>query len=474
MREFSVLDILDYYFKHFWIVLVFVLLMLGVGIFFTKNIFVATYRESTTIILGKSNNDGESEISSSTMTLYDSLIDNYLELLGSNKLLVNVKKDLELNYDIKSLSHMINYSTFGSSQMIQISVVNKNDKLAANICNGIVEELKKQVYDIYGIDNINVVDVAKASGKKVYSDLFIIVIFVFCGFICSSVAIILKFVFSDKIVLSRNKKEIMGINLIDIIVHRKIKKMKTLYRKLSCYEINKFRDVRSEFLFSINDNIKVVMISSIYKNDSRGYFVYNLANSLSNISKKILIIDIDLEDSKLSLEFNHDKYNIKGRGKSFLNFKFKRVDGVDMVFLNELSNSDVLVTSEFVGLIDKFKTQYDYIFIKSESFKQKFAIMSILSVCDGILFVDKKDNCKVSELNLIRDVIFKLNKVLIGIVFEKSNNSNKYYLSRDDLLKSKIKYKIRRRFLIAKKNIIRIKKFFINIKNNIISNKKVI
>ena len=467
MREFSLLDIIKYYMKCFWIVLIVSGLSWLCGYFCIENVFKPTYKESTTIILGKSNNTSETEISSSTMTLYDSLINNYLELLDSDKLLSNVKKDLDLDYDVKRLSRMINYSTSGSSQMIQISVTNNSDKLAAEICNGIVVELKKQVYDIYGIDNINIVDEAKALGKKVYSDMFILLLFVLVGFIISGLLVILRFVFSNKLVNSRDKVKIFGIDVLGRITHRNIKKISTLLRSLSDYEIDKFRDIRSELLANIDKDTKVIMISNIYKNKSKSYITYNLASAIKNIDKKVLIIDIDNEDNKLNLEFNKDVYNIKGRGKKVLNSKFKRVNNIDMLFLDDSVDIDRLATEEFMNIMSNLRGQYDYIFMKSPSFKDDFETTAVLELADGIVIIDRENKCRVTDLNKVKNRIVKLDKKLIGIIFENENNKNKYFLSHDDLDKKSFKYRISMRSGIDKNKFIKFGKFLVNIKKSI-------
>ena len=124
MREFSLLDVFKYYFKYIWIVFIVVLITIGIGQLYISRFFVPLYEESVTIILGKSNDENSNEISYSTITLYDSLIKNYMELLESNKLLSGVKDDLNLDYSVKELDDMIDYTIYDSSQIIKISVKN--------------------------------------------------------------------------------------------------------------------------------------------------------------------------------------------------------------------------------------------------------------------------------------------------------------------------------------------------------------
>ena len=81
MREFSLLDVIKYYIRKIWIVVVTSFFAFLMGYFYVNEYFTPMYEESATIILGKSKGDKtESEMSYSTITLYDSLVNNYLQL----------------------------------------------------------------------------------------------------------------------------------------------------------------------------------------------------------------------------------------------------------------------------------------------------------------------------------------------------------------------------------------------------------
>ena len=97
MREFSLLDVIKYYIRKIWIVVVTSFFAFLMGYFYVNEYFTPMYEESATIILGKSKGDKtESEMSYSTITLYDSLVNNYLQLDNYLFRIVKVTSDNKL------------------------------------------------------------------------------------------------------------------------------------------------------------------------------------------------------------------------------------------------------------------------------------------------------------------------------------------------------------------------------------------
>ena len=105
--------------------------------------------------------------------------------------------------------------------------------------------------------------------------------------------------------------------------------------------------------------------------------------------------------------------------------------------------------------------------MKSSSFRDDFETTTVLEVADGIVIIDRENKCRVTDLNKVKNRIVKLDKKLIGIIFENENNKNKYFLSHDDLDKKRFKYRISKRLGIAKRKFIKFGKFLVNIKKSI-------
>lgn len=395
MREFSLSDILKDYLKKFWIVIISLIIAAIVGFVYISKCFVPMYEESITIILGKSNvENSETEMTYEAITLYDSLINNYLELLESNKLLSQVNKELGLNYNVKDFSSMIDYTVYDSSQMINISVKNSDDNLAVEICNKLVEALKEQVYEIYGIDNITVVDKAVAEKNMVYSENKIFLICLFIGFVLSSAFIVIRFIFIDDVVkIKKVKKKKSVIPFLGKVIY--VKKSPNLEVDFSEKEKYLFRNIRTKLLENI-DNNKVIMISSVRKNKYKSYVSFNLARMFEKTNKKVVLIDTNAKDGLITSSFLKENMGILEAIENIENLnKVKcKIDNIDVIPLGNYDKIDLLLSKNFKEVLNILREEYDYIFIDVPAYRTNFEFSALLELVDGLIFVLKHNGVK--------------------------------------------------------------------------------
>lgn len=434
MKEISILDIIKYYLKNLEVVLIITVLSLLISLFYIEKKFIPIYKESTTIILGKSNNNENEEISSSTITLYDSLINNYIKILKSKKLLTNVKSDLNLIYSINELSKKIEYSVSDNSQLIEISVTDKDDSLAVEICNQLVKELQDQIYEIYGIKNITIVDEAKANNNQVYTQSFIIILFTILGFFISSFCIIMKFIFASKLSI-QNIDQVSQVNYFGKVTNYKLKNTCDFELNLSEKIVNEFRMIRSKLLETFNDK-KTIMITSMNKNNSKSYVTYHLANYLSKINKKVLVIDANKQDGVMSEKFFKDKEGIidgLSQKKELLEL-VQKINQFDIIPLGNKEKIDLLSSSELKHELEKLKQNYDYILIETPVYKNNFESIDILKITDAILIINNKSN--LDDLKLITQ---KLEQKEVGIINVQEKNKKTEKKPKEINFKKKIK-----------------------------------
>lgn len=350
------------------------------------------------------------------------LINNYLKLLGSKKLLSNVKKDLHLTYSTNELSDKIKYSSSDSSQLIEITRKDLDDTLAVKICNQVVEELKKQVYEIYGIKNITIVDEAKANGKTVYSKSFVIVLVTLLGCLSSSVLIIVKFIFSNKLMTFNNEKQVLGIPILGKITHYQEKNSSLIDINLLEKDENRVRNIRTNLLSELT-NAKTIMVTSINHNRSKSYMTYHLAKSLEKINKKVLLIDVNRKDGNLSQTFLKQTTGILDvltEQQSLSKIK-TNISGIDMISIGDESKIDLLSSKEFANILNSLKEEYDYIFIETPPYKNNFESLSILNLVDTILIISEVNKNKIKDIEEIKKKAHHQN---LGILFVKHKTNH--------------------------------------------------
>ena len=165
-------------FKTFWNkkfdIIVILILFVIAGMVYTTNFVEPEYTSSTTLILASINTnsqDGTTFVSADTavidkdITVNSKLVSTYSELIKSNKNIRQVKDNLKIDIDDEELKKSIDVNTVEDTELIRISVTNKNNLLACDIANEIADVFKDQIKDYYSIENVQTVDVAEESDE---------------------------------------------------------------------------------------------------------------------------------------------------------------------------------------------------------------------------------------------------------------------------------------------------------------------
>lgn len=189
--EFDIIDIIKYYFKNYIIVGIIIFISILIGMFYCANIYRAEYIGKTTIMLGVNEINDKKDYD---VYLNDELVKNYIELMKSDKILVESNKLSNLDYDIIDLKKMINIYEKTGTQYITIEVTSKNNIDCQKLSLNIYKALQKEVKQIFNTNNIYLIDSSKEGILK-HNRFYYLVIFIFFGIVLSVVFITFKFLF---------------------------------------------------------------------------------------------------------------------------------------------------------------------------------------------------------------------------------------------------------------------------------------
>lgn len=165
------------------IVLIFILL----GVIYTTGFVKPKYTSSTTLLLATGNTSSKTNtITTTDVTLNSKLVSTYSELVKSKKVLRQVIANLNIDVEEEELRKNITVSSVKDTELIEITVSNKNPKYSAQIANEIAKVFSEEVNEIYNINNIHVVDEAEIAENP--SNINIsknVIIFAFVGIVIS-------------------------------------------------------------------------------------------------------------------------------------------------------------------------------------------------------------------------------------------------------------------------------------------------
>lgn len=198
MEELDLKSLFNYFMNKKLYIILSVVVFLLIGMVYLGFFKTPMYKSSTTILLTK-------EIDSNTITYNDinlnkGLVDTYREIIKSRKVLGSVKNNLNLDYSIDELNSLVSVSSVNDTEIIRITVVNKDNNLAKDIANETASVFNSEVVKLYNIQNVGVVDVAEVSSVPYnINTLKQLVIFGGIGFVLSVAVIFVVFYFDTTI-----------------------------------------------------------------------------------------------------------------------------------------------------------------------------------------------------------------------------------------------------------------------------------
>ena len=155
-----------------------------------------------------------------------------------------------------------------------------------------------------------------------------------------------------------------------------------------------FRIVRSnlEFLVSSEGRRQVIMLTSMYPGSGKTFISHNLALTMAVNGKKTLVIDLDMRHGSLSQYYKSPKLGVS-------NYLGAQTDDYHSLLVHDGSidilpcgtippnPTELLYSSRFGALIEKLRTEYDYIFIDCPPSDMVADVSIITPHTDVTLFV---------------------------------------------------------------------------------------
>lgn len=162
MEELDLKELLMLFWNKKIQIILIVAIFIAIGIIYTIGFVTPEYTSSTTLLLASSENETTtSTITTTDLTLNSKLVSTYSELVKSKSVLRQVITNLGIEIEEEDLKKDIEVTSVSNTEIIKISVTNKNATKAEKIANETAKVFTEKVGEIYNINNVHVVDVAE-------------------------------------------------------------------------------------------------------------------------------------------------------------------------------------------------------------------------------------------------------------------------------------------------------------------------
>ena len=450
MEEFDIRDFCKEYLHYFWLIVVLTLVGWLCATFYTFFLQVPLYESHTSLVLTNSSNQAMTQ---NDVTLNTNLVSTYQEIVKSRLILNKVIDNLGINREVSELKDNIKVTSVENTELINISVVDTNNKIACDIANEIAKVFTVEITNIYNLDNVSVVDVANVSPDPSNVSVFKqLLLGAFGGFGIANIIILLMYLLDDKIKRKEDIEEKCEISLLSTIPlklgSKKLKNSKNKNKKKNDLVVKKspksmisesFRSLRTNLDFlSVDKANKTFLITSSMPGEGKSFVAANLAYTLAQTGKKVLLVDCDLRNGRQDIIFNKpksiglsdlicdmyasnnfSKYMVKGDFKNF-----------DILFKGTMSPnpSELLESERNKSLIETFKKNYDFVIFDSAPLNERLTDSTIMSrMVDGVIIVAENNKTPIHFIKETKKELEKVNANILGVVLNKIKEKNKTY-----------------------------------------------
>ena len=163
MENINLREIASYLLQKLWLVIVILLMVFAGGEVYTALLKTPLYESKTNVVL--ISDSSSKQITTNDVTLSNNLVKTYSEIVKSRSVLNKVIEKLKLSESYEGLAGKITVSSVTSTQLITIRISDKDSAKAKTIANEVAKVFKSEIKDIYGIDNVQIVDEAVEAGS---------------------------------------------------------------------------------------------------------------------------------------------------------------------------------------------------------------------------------------------------------------------------------------------------------------------
>lgn len=216
------------------------------------------------------------------------------------------------------------------------------------------------------------------------------------------------------------------------MVNIEIKRQNLEYSVLESY-----KSLRTNLQFCGSDK-KVIAITSCYPNEGKSSVTLNLAISLAEIGKKVILVDADLRKSVLL-----GRTGVKEKIKGLSYYLSKQSDLDDVICTTNIDNfhiiyagpvapnpSELLEGENFQKMLKTLREAYDYILIDTPPLGSVIDSAVVAEECDGSILVVESENVSYRFACSVKAQLAKSNCPILGVILNKVNMSRQGYYEK--------------------------------------------
>ncbi len=438
--------------KRWYLIVICFVLAAGTAFAVTRFYLKPIYRAETSLFLGKEKD--KVNLSLSDLQVGSQLIIDYREILKSR--LVAERIQQKLGVDIKRFQSNVDVQTLKDSRLFKISYEDKDPKLAANVVNDLAAVIKEMASDIIEVKNVKIIDTAKVPTSPVKPNKKKSVGMAGVLGLLLGAALIYALEFLDHTFKKpEDVEKQLELNVIGTVPQfeggkrgkKKAKDAEELERQYLKNLITSndpkapaseaFRELRTNLQYaSVDNEMKAIIITSPSLGDGKTVTTVNLAVTLAQSGKKVLIVDADLRKPKV-----HHYFGIKnGEGLTNVLTGDKEIKKINIVEKNDISNlyiltsgpippnpAEILNSKKMHQLLEQLKKDYDVVILDTPPVGQVTDAAILAGIADGAILVLASGDTRIDMAKRAKKALDGVNAHIIGAILTKLETGRASY-----------------------------------------------
>ncbi len=474
--EFDLQRIFSTIWHRLWVVILVGVLGVVVSLGVTRYLITPMYQSSAMFYVNNNSlsvGDTSFSISSSDITASKSLVESYIVILNTRETLNDVIDYAGVQYTYREVKDMISAESVRETEIFEVKVTGPNPEEAEAIASAIAYILPNRISDIIEGTSAKIVDSAVVPGAPSSPNYpQNLAIGCLIGILLSIIWIALQEVFDitirEEADVSRGCKYpiLAAVPNMNADQHggryyyygayggKRSKKSQTRSSKEDVPMVGKqigfiaseaYKLLRTKLQFSFADEggSRVIGVSSALAGEGKSLTSVNLAYTLSQLDKRVLLVDCDMRKPSLNAKLPIKKVpGISSALSGQLSWRDLLqpcgLPGEEEAFAviaagrNPPNPVELLSSAKMAKILKQMREVFDYIILDLPPVAEVSDAMAVAKETDGMLLVVRQDYCDHLALGgAVREFEF-VNAKILGVVYnctldQMGGYGKKYY-----------------------------------------------
>ena len=441
--------------RRAWAVVMVGVVFAAAGYFFAKATYVPTYVEKATLeftstkYIKVADATGKEELVTVVVPYENNDIGRYNILMKSDAMLYSLAQNLNNEYSVGMLRNSMTLTETAVSGIFGLEITGGDPVFCSRVMDALLDVFPDYMRTSASTINIRLINYPETPVVNNSDNSVKIAFLAFmAGALLIALIVVLVEIFSDTVKDIddiRNKTNAAVIGSIPYVGKSTgLINKKPLFTggllitdedKVSFAFIECVKSIRTKIEnLSINKGFKTFIVTSTYENEGKTTVAINIAASLAQKGKSVLLMDADLRKPAV-LRTIGVKYDDKSglipiiKGESTYQESIKYVKSLGLFILPSggitQKSSEVLDADKVRQVLEQARKEFDFIIIDTPPSRVVSDSMVISALADSLIFVIRKDHAKIADINETLEEIAGTNIDIAGAVFTMNDEESR-------------------------------------------------